>query len=297
MCPNTISDIKEHERETLEGEHAPPSKRELAQLRAEQRRIETHEKRYKRALDRLTHFWVEIVGMDRQSRPPLIDPDVWGFARAIIHRPDACLAALRFIGNCYGGAVLHRVSLAAFGNGRWDETDLCARREVAFCMFVLRQARLLDWGRDRYGRLLYQPCVWGIGRGAICALLADPYSAKPLSVEALHQSRNGWMGLFVKGEDAGVFVRHRLPAEAAAVRRDEIGPSGYTCNRYWVCCNFNTKPALRSDTHGFSDDHEAGWEVVDHGPFRVPRGRYKRAFAGLLLMLAHQQEQPTAAPS
>lgn len=256
----------------------PLSSRERKRLRSSEERYTESALRTDAAMKRWAAWWREL-GEPASSIPPLADPETHAICRAIVCSREAADAGLRLIGNSYGGSVLYRCERSAFGDPsapKWDTRSLCGRRQVALCMFMLRQSRLKFTGtRDRFGRAIMQPCVWGVGRGYLQALLADPETRKPLSRERLTHSTDSCDGMFYKGEAARVFARQsRIPAEVAD--RDEIGPSGHTFNRYWVCRHWNPKAALRENPDGLSDEetNARAWEWFDTGIRAQLRGRF-----------------------
>ena len=254
--------------------------------RAERKRLRTDEQRYQEhvqlsesATRRWAALWREL-GESADHLPPTADPETYAMCRAVVCSRAAAEMALDLIGRNYGGNVLWRVERSAFGDRsapRWDLRMLVARRQVALNLFMLRQSRLKLAGRDRHGKPILQPCVWGIGRGYLQSLLADPDTLKPLSRERLTHSNESCDGLFAKSESARVFVRQsKIPPEV--VERDEIGPSGYTFNRYWVSRHWNAKRALREEPDAI-DATEASaqaWAWLDEGIRAALRGRFLR---------------------
>lgn len=259
---------------------APPlSARERKRNRSVEARYTEHATRLDAATRRWAAWWREL-GESTEHLPPTADPETFAIGRAIVCSREAADAALRMIGINWGGNVLDRVQASAFGPRaapRWDTRHLCARRSIALAVWALRDSRLKYTGhRDRYGRPIFQPCIWGTGRGYLQALLADPATLKPLSVERLTHSDDASRGLFHKAEDARVFVRQsKIPSDV--VERDEIGPSGYTFNRYWVSRHFNAKAALRLELGNVSTQEasDRAWAWLDAGGARAAlRGRF-----------------------
>jgi hypothetical protein len=255
----------------------PLSARERKRFRSDEEKYKERAMHTDAAMRRWAARWREL-GESLEHLPPLADPETYAICRAVVCSREAGDAALRMIGLSYGGAVLYRVMRFVLGTAavtHWDTRMLCCRRALALALFMLRQSRLKYTGkRDRYGRPIMQPCVWGIGRGYLQSLLAEPLSLKPLSRERLTHSNDSCIGLFQRAEDARVFVRQRLPPEVAD--SDEIGPSGYTYNRYWVCRHLNLKAALREELDGL-EPHEASataWAWLEAGPRATLRGRF-----------------------
>lgn len=244
---------------------APVSR--IKETRAERKAVKAHARRERdetavrvRELDRWRQRW-EAKGGDPLARPPLISREHWGCARAVIHSPAAARAALQWLARHHGGAVAARVADAAFQGGRWDFTKLPARKFVALATFMFMQARLAPWARSRDGRLQLSLCMRGVGRGALCALLADPHAIEPMSTSALSSWSDRWSGYLVRGDECLVWDRVQVPAEVA--ERWEIGPSGYACNRYWLCSSRINKPALdMSHVLDQAAEHERGWSIA-----------------------------------
>lgn len=271
--------------------------------RAERKRMRTDEQRYQEyvmqadAATRRWAAWWRELGESTEHLPPTVCPETYAMCRAIVCSREAADAVLHMIGNNYGGNVLWRVQRSAFGDEsapKWDTSALCARRQIALALFMLRQSRLKLAGRDRYGKPIMQPCVWGVGRGLIQSVLADPESKKPLSRERLTHSNASCKGLFAKGEDAGVFVRQsRIPPEVAGP--DEIGPSGYTFNRYWVARHWNPKRALRDEPDGLTaaDASQRAWAWLDRGIRAALRGRFLHPIASVDQKWVARYEAPS----
>jgi hypothetical protein len=275
------------------------TRQERRNLQDDRERWEEHQQLESASEKRWAKQW-ERAGGDPVRRPRAIHPNHWGYGRAAVHYPEAAEATLKWIGQFHGGAVARRVALAAFGGGRWDYTDLTARRVIALCAFLLRQSRFRRWrsptssvlrvkrGVSSRVTAFEQPCVWGIGTAALCALLAWPYSGEPLSREWLKAEG----GLFERCERACVFKRQRVPPSVAGT--GEVGPSGHTFNRYWMAHAHNTKPALKRDDEERDPEgvNAEGFEMLDAGPFKVPRGRYRLPFAGILYALRYHAAKP-----
>jgi hypothetical protein len=263
----------------------PLSARERKRFRSEEERYTERAMRVDVAMRRWAAWWREL-GESLEHLPPLADPETYAICRAIVCSVAAADAALRMIGSNYGGNVLYRVQRNVFGTRdetKWDTRMLCARRAIALAVFMLRQSRLKYTGkRDRFGRAIMQPCVWGIGRGYLQSLLAEPLTMKPLSRERLTHSNDTCKGLFEKAELARVFVRQsKIPPDIA--EPDEIGPSGYTFNRYWVCRHYNPKAALREELDGLdaAEASAAAWEWLDAGIRAALRGRFLKPAASV----------------
>lgn len=203
----------------------------------------------------------EARGSDPMKRPPLISREQWGTARAIVHSPAAARAALQWLARHHGGAVAARVCDAAFQGGRWDLTDLPARKFIALATFMYQQARLHTWGRTAAGAVQLGLCMRGVGRGALCAMLADPHAHEPMSVSALSSWSERWSGYLVRGTECLVWDAVQVPAQVA--EQWEVGPTGYTCNRYWLCSSRINKPALdMSHALDTAAEHERGWALA-----------------------------------
>jgi hypothetical protein len=263
----------------------PLSRRERKGLRTEEERYAESVMQTDRAMARWAAWWREL-GESVEDLPPLADPETYAICRAVVCSSEAADAALHMIGGAYGGNVLWRVMRSAFGDRdapQWDTRTLCGRRQLALILFMLRQSRLKFTGkRDRYGRPIMQPCVWGVGRGYLQALLADPETRRPLSRERLTHSNKSCDGLFKKAEASGVFVRQsKIPPEVADA--DEIGPSGYTFNRYWVARHWNAKAALRDEPDGMAvqDASNAAWAWLQAGVRAALRGRFVKPSASV----------------
>lgn len=271
--------------------------------RAERKRIRSDEQRYQEyvmradAATRRWAAWWRELGESTEHLPPTACPETYAMCRAVVCSREAADATLHMIGNNFGGNVLWRVMRSAFGDPdspKWDTSSLCARRQIAIELFMLRQSRLKLAGRDRFGKPIMQPCVWGIGRGYLQSLLADPYSKKPLSRERLTHSNDSCMGIFHKAEAALVFVRQsKIPPEVADY--DEIGPSGYTFNRYWVARHWNPKRALRDEPDGLSvaEASQRAWAWVDAGVRAALRGRFLHAAASVDQKWVARYESPS----
>lgn len=224
-----------------------------------------------RELTRWRERW-EANGGDPMRRPPLITREQWGTCRAIVHSPKAAHAALQWLARHFGGAVAARVYDAAFSGGRWDLSDVTARKFVAMVVFFFQHARLTTWGRTRDGRLQLGLCVRGVPRGALCAMLADPHTHRPISLSTLSGWSDRWAGYLARGSETLVFEPVQVPAEVAEPW--EIGPSGYTMNRYWLSSSRLNKPALDLSHLDTAVEHERGWQAVfGDGPQRAPRRR------------------------
>lgn len=274
----------------------PLTRAERKRMRSDDQRYEEYVMRADAATRRWAAWWREL-GESTEHLPPTACPETYAMCRAIVCSREAAEAALHMIGNNFGGNVLWRVMRSAFGDEaapQWDTSALCARRQIALDLFLLRQSRLKLAGRDKYGKPIMQPCVWGIGRGYIQSLLADPMSKKPLSRERLTHSNDTCKGLFHRGEDARVFVRQsKVPPEVAD--RDEIGPSGYTFNRYWVARHWNPKRALREEPDGLSAAEATlhAWAWLDRGIQAALRGRFLHPSASVDLKWVARYEVPS----
>lgn len=223
-------------------------------------------------LERFRLRW-EAGGGDPESRPPLFPRSVWGQGRAIVHSPAASKAGLRWLARAYGGQVAGRAAEAAFGGGRWDHSDPCARKMIALVVVLYQLGRPMPWGRSRDGRIMLGHCVRGFGRGAFCRLLADPHSTRPIAVETLSRYSDRWAGYIPRGFGSRVFQPVQVPA--AAADRFEIGPTGYVMNRYWLLSPGSgqlQKPALMLDIDT-AVEHVQGWDAAMGEPVRAPRGR------------------------
>lgn len=224
-----------------------------------------------RELQRWREKW-EAGGGDPKKRPPLITREQWGTGRAIIHSPKAAQAALQWLARHYGGAVVARVYDAAFGGGRWDLSDVCARKFVALIVFLYQSARLTSWGRTSSGRMKLGLCVRGVSRGALCALLADPHTDRPISLSTLSGWSDRWAGYLARGHEVSAFEAIQIPAHSAAPW--EIGPSGYATNRYWLHSPTAHKPSLELSHLDTAVEHERGWSAAfGDGPVRLSRVR------------------------
>lgn len=225
-----------------------------------------------RSLQRWRERW-EAGGGDPVERPPAFPARVWGIGRAIVHSPAASRAGMRWLAHSQGGAVVARVDDAAFAGGRWDHSDLCARRFIALavCQYMLASHQL--WGRGPRGTLRLAPCVRGFPRTLWCALLAAPHSRTPIAVETFSQTHGEWSGYLPRGQAAGVWDAVQVPA--AVAEPWEIGASGHAINRYWLASSSLNKPALELDRDA-ALEHERGFEAVERGPVRLPRGRERR---------------------
>lgn len=255
---------------------SPPTRGERRQARAVASQLERRRARAlqrDRDLKRWTDRW-EAGGGDPAKRPPAFPSRVWGVGRAIVCSPAASKAAMRWMLRHEGGAVTARLHDAAFGGGRWDHSDVCARRMIAFvcCLYMLASFQV--WGRGARGTLRLAPCVRGYPRSLWCALLAAPHSAKPIAPETLSQEHDGWLGYIPRGEAAGVIEAVQVPSDVAEAW--ECGPSGYTINRYWLATNTANKPALELDRDG-AIEFQRGYEAAHYGPTRALRGRELRA--------------------
>lgn len=275
--------------------------------RAERRKLRSVEERYSEsmqltdaAMKRWAAQWREL-GESVAHLPPTACPETYAMCRAVVCSREAADAALGLIGSSYGGNVLYRVQRSAFGfedAPQWDTRSLCGRRQIALDLFMLRQSRLKLAGRDKYGKPIMQPCVWGIGRGYLQALLAHPETHQPLSRERLTHSNDSSAGMFHKAEASGVFLRQsKIPPEVAD--HDEIGPTGYTFNRYWVARAHNPKRGLRAEPDGI--DHEEsntrGWQWLDRGVRAALRGRFLKALASVDRKWVARELKATAAPA
>jgi hypothetical protein len=253
------------------------TRRERRQWRTSEQQFTERAMRLDAAMVCWANKWLES-GNNAASMPPVIDPTYAGMCRAIVCNEEAANDALTMIGQSWGGGVLWRVMRWSFGEvaaPRWDTRKVCTRRKVALAVFMLTQARLKMAGRNKYGRAIMQPCVWGIGRGYIQWILGDPDTGAPLSRERLTHSNDTCTGLFHGAEGARFFARQsRIPQEF--VERDEVGPSGHTFNRYWVAGVVNLKPALKPELDGLSpqDASDAAWAWMDAGVRAALRGRF-----------------------
>lgn len=135
------------------------------------------------------------------------------------------------------GAILRASIAPELGAERRSWSDLRTRRIAALGLAIVHLADPTR-RRDQWGGGL----VRGIPRGALCALLRDPLdprsSATP-SISALvgvHRpgatADTGQVGYLNALAAAGLLYRQQLPACEAG--RDEVGPSGWAMNRYWV---------------------------------------------------------------
>ena len=224
-----------------------------------------------RELQRWRERW-EANGGDPSKRPPLITREQFGTVRAIVHSPKAAWAGLQWLARHFGGAVVARVYDAAFAGGRWDLSDVTARKFVALVVFFYQSARLTPWSRGRDGRMNLGLCVRGIPRGALCAMLADPHTNRPISLATLSGWSERWAGYLARGAETLAFEAVQVPAAVASPW--EVGPSGHAINRYWLASSRLNKPALDLPHLDTAVEHERGWQAAfGDAPERAPRSR------------------------
>ena len=135
------------------------------------------------------------------------------------------------------GSILRASIAPELGAHRRSWSDLRTRRIAALGLALVHLAAPTR-RRDQWGGGI----VRGIARGALCALLRDPLDRRPSStpsVSALvgvHRAdaapEGGQVGYLRALAAAGLTYRQQLPAHE--VGRDELGPSGWALNRYWI---------------------------------------------------------------
>lgn len=135
------------------------------------------------------------------------------------------------------GAILRASISPIAGAERRSWSDLRTRRIAALGLALVHLAAPTR-RRDQWGGGI----VKGLARKALCALLRDPLDRRPSatpSVEALvgvHRPGaapdGGQVGYLRALVSAGLTYRQQLPA--SEVGRDELGPSGWALNRYWI---------------------------------------------------------------
>jgi hypothetical protein len=198
----------------------------------------------------------------------MVSRERWGVVRAIIYSPSAAAAGMRWLARHHGGVVAARVADAAFGGGRWDYTDLTARKAIAFHVFEYLQARITLYGRSQSGRARLGLCMRGVPRTLLCKLLADPFSPRPIALATLSGRTDRWSGYISRGVEALVHDVVQVPAVVA--EGWEIGRTGYAMNRYWLASSMANKPALES-LEDAAAAHVRGFAIVENGPVRVTR--------------------------
>jgi hypothetical protein len=205
-------------------------RRERAKMRA--RRLAERESNY---LARLTARIRALGGAVSSVRQ--IPQRVWVMAAQSMSdlTGRAARVHVRKMGNrTCAGAVLR----AALGEDATRSWSKLRTRRIATLGLVLHAL-----ARSTKRRGIWQGVVIGIPRGALAALLRDPYdqseSATP-SITALFgthrpgaHAESGQLGYFLALRNAGVAYRQQLPAHEAT-RAETWGPRGYAFNRYWL---------------------------------------------------------------
>jgi hypothetical protein len=136
------------------------------------------------------------------------------------------------------GSILRASIAPELGAERRSWSDLRTLRIAALGLALVHLAAPTR-RRDQWGGGI----VKGLARGAFCALLRDPLDPRPSATPSVstvfggaHRPgaapESGQVGYFVPLAAAGLAYRQQLPA--SEVGRDELGPSGWALNRYWI---------------------------------------------------------------
>jgi len=198
---------------------------------------ERDERYLERLRARLVAGGLELLSANRARVIPF---KVWLMCAQVIADRSGRAARLylsRLHNRPAAGAILRASIAPELGAEQRSWSDLRTRRIAALGLALVHLA-LSTRRRDQWGGGI----VKGLPRKALCALLRDPLdrrrSATP-SVEALvgvHRPGaapdGGQVGYLRALVSAGLTYRQQLPA--SDVGRDELGPSGWAMNRYWI---------------------------------------------------------------
>lgn len=214
----------------------------------------TRAERQKRSRDRAAgaelrlrdklHARILEAGGDPKGMPTIIPARVWYMCLLIVGDPSgkAARSYLRTLANKPAAGAIIR---ACENGGRYSWAQLRARRICALGIALVELAKSTR-RRGPWGSL-----VMGVGRGALCALLRNPYEPDHdrgtpaiTTLFGTHReggnAENGEVGYFHALREAGLCYRQQLPREVA-LPCETWGPSGYATNRYWLVA---TSPEL-----------------------------------------------------
>lgn len=190
-----------------------------------------------RLRQRLQARGVELMATNRLK---LIPFRVWMLCACVLADRSGRAARLelsKLKNRAAAGAILRASIAPELGAERRSWSDLRTRRIAALGLALVHLADTTR-RRDQWGGGM----VRGLARKALCALLRDPLDPRPTaipSVEALvgvHRTgadpNGGQVGYLRALVSAGLVYRQQLPASVAG--RDEVGPSGWAMNRYWI---------------------------------------------------------------
>jgi hypothetical protein len=204
-------------------------------------RVQALRERDERYLERLRARLV-AGGLELMSanRARVIPFKVWLMCAQVIADRSGRAARLylaRLLNRPAAGAILRASIAPVLGAEHRSWSDLRTRRIAALGLALVHLSATTR-RRDQWGGGI----VKGLPRGALCALLRDPLDRRPSatpSVEALvgvHRPgaapNGGQVGYLPALVSAGLTYRQQLPA--SEVGRDEVGPSGWAMNRYWI---------------------------------------------------------------
>jgi hypothetical protein len=261
-------------------------RRELAERR---RRAEERDRRY---LERLRARLRER-GLEQREPPRLIPRRVWVLAQDVLADPSGRAVRI-WMSRARNKVAVGAIRLAALVPGpagsRYSWADERARRIAALGL------GLLELGAPTARRGIWTDVVRGVTRGALCALLANPWERERRpSMTALagrHRSgadfTTGQVGYLRALEEAGFCYRQQLPADDRSVRGFERwrGKEGdvWTSNRYWIVSLIPTRALSDEEKRRLIALNEAGWDAPDEEISRAPerRGRGLR-FAEMAL--------------
>lgn len=213
-------------------------RRARARVQARAHALRARDERYlQRLRARLIADGLDLMSANRAR---LIPFKLWLLCAMVIadRSGRAARAELAKLKNRAAAGAILRASIAPEQRAeRRSWADLRTRRIAALGLAIVHLAQPTR-RRDQWGGGI----VRGIARGALCALLRDVMDRRPTatpSVSALRgvhrpggSADNGQIGYLDALEAAGLLYSQQLPASEAG--RDEVGPSGWAMNRYWL---------------------------------------------------------------
>lgn len=217
--------------------HTGPKPSRAQRVHARRRAVERREAAY---LERMTQRAIAAGHTGKGLR--MVPLAVWTGCAQVVADPTGRAARIhlrRLVNRTAAGAIL-RAALGAGSDGTW--ATLRTRRIAALGLALV-------WLGQYTARVGPWNCiVKGIPRAALAVLLRDPFDTRARSgkrgagvpaVTTLFGTHrpgaaddSGDAGYFCSLRSAGLVYRQQVPAWDAGP--GEVGPSGYTCNRYWI---------------------------------------------------------------
>jgi hypothetical protein len=215
--------------------HTGPKPSRAQRVHARRRAVERREAAY---LERMTQRAIAAGHSGQGLRT--IPLATWVGCAQVVADPTGRAARIhlrRLVNRTAAGAIL-RASLGPGSDGTW--ATLRTRRIAALGLALV-------WLGQYTARVGPWNCiVKGIPRAALAVLLRDPFDTRagkrgagvPAVTTLFGTHRpgaaddSGDAGYFCALRSAGLVYRQQVPACDATP--GEVGPSGYTCNRYWI---------------------------------------------------------------